>query len=170
MFLLATGIGAETGGPIGAAVGGFIDLGLAIFGFLSGGGPSVPRWSDTAWAVGPVQTTPGIGIGGNSGHWWAGCGFLYGTVCGLNPYLTDFMPTSYVEGTAKLSQDSEQRKISQPRLRTTRRYASRIFLRIGGRSWFPGLVPAFWIQREPALNKVQPISRPKRGSTHPGVF
>jgi RHS repeat-associated protein len=55
----ATGIGASTGNPVGIAIGAAVDLGLALWGIFGGaGGPSVPNWAGTAWAVGPGTLQP----------------------------------------------------------------------------------------------------------------
>ena len=53
MFLCAMCVGVESGNPIGAIIGGLIDLGGLLAGLFAGGGPSVPKWSDTAWELGP---------------------------------------------------------------------------------------------------------------------
>lgn len=46
------------GGPAACAIGGLIDFGVLLAGLFGGGGPSMPAWSETVWALGPTQTTP----------------------------------------------------------------------------------------------------------------
>jgi RHS repeat-associated protein len=46
-------------GPVGAIVGGLVDLGLGLDVIFGGGGPSLPKWSDTAWELGPPLNMPG---------------------------------------------------------------------------------------------------------------
>ncbi len=53
MFLEATTIGASSGGPVGAVIGGLVDLGLALFGIFGGGGGHSAPLPEVAW---PTQS------------------------------------------------------------------------------------------------------------------
>jgi RHS repeat-associated protein len=86
MFLCATCIGVESGNPIGPIIGGLIDLGGLLAGLFGGGGASVPKWSDTAWELGPPLNMPGEfgdpwnenpGLGGDFGT--SNSGTLFGS-------------------------------------------------------------------------------------------
>jgi len=53
-FAEATTVGASIGGPIGAGIGAAIDVGLALYGILSGGGGHIAL-PITSWQLGPSR-------------------------------------------------------------------------------------------------------------------
>ena len=106
MFLCATCIGAEAGGPWGAVIGGLIDLGALLGGIFGGGGghtPSLenfpfpnqfPSGTPSGGPLGPNsngadsdQSSVGMPIAGSSDSW--GTGGLFGGG-NTNPFIFSF--------------------------------------------------------------------------------
>jgi hypothetical protein len=56
MFLSAICVGAETGNPVGVAIGAAIDIGEALFGIFGFGGAAHADLSSIAWTPSSVQT------------------------------------------------------------------------------------------------------------------
>jgi RHS repeat-associated protein len=91
-------------GPVGAIVGGLIDLGLGLDVIFGGGGPSMPKWSDTAWELGPPLNMPGQfgdpwnenpGLGGDFGA--SNTGTLFGSG-NTDPFIFSQLPSNTLKG------------------------------------------------------------------------
>jgi RHS repeat-associated protein len=66
LWMCATCAGAETGNPVGVAIGAAIDLGLALYGIFGGGGGSQADLSSVAYTPVTLRPSPSADWGGSN--------------------------------------------------------------------------------------------------------